>query len=216
MKIYEGCGNTFVMAEEMIDAEKICQSEDTDGFILVDSENLKMEIYNRDGTRAALCVNGLRCFVQYCFDQRYIDKKEVQIETDSGFYGVRILYYYPFLCEVTLPLPRIETNHVYMGNHHMILFNRHFDLGEYYSQLHDCNVNFVRIMHENRISVITYERGVGFTNSCGSGAIASAYYAYLHKLCEDRSEVLNKGGRLLIEISDQITLTGESRYVKDI
>jgi diaminopimelate epimerase len=41
------------------------------------------------------------------------------------------------------------------------------------------NINWLNIKSKDHIQILTYERGVGFTNACGSGAIASAIYAYL-------------------------------------
>lgn len=214
MKIYEGCGNVFVIAQKLEQVVKICEQEETDGFILVERNPLKMTIYNRDGTLALLCVNGLRCFVHYCIDEGIVWKSEVEVVTDSGKILVRVLQRNPFLCEVLLPLPRIEGNHVYMGNHHLILWNRLFDKAFYYCKKYDCNVNYVRIINKNRIYVITYERGVGFTNSCGSGAIASVYYAFCHQLCGKQVEVVNKGGKLFITMGDQISLIGRSRFIR--
>ena len=51
------------------------------------------------------------------------------------------------------------------------------DIGEYFSHYplfeDSINVDFVKIKNENEIYLKTYERGVGFTKACGTGAAAS-------------------------------------------
>lgn len=45
------------------------------------------------------------------------------------------------------------------------------------------NVDFVRVIDEHTIELITYERGVGITAACGTGACASAYIAVRDGKC---------------------------------
>lgn len=46
--------------------------------------DLKMLIYNIDGTEAEMCGNGLRCFVKYAIECGIIDRNEFTVETLSG------------------------------------------------------------------------------------------------------------------------------------
>ncbi len=43
-----------------------------------------MEMYNADGSRSAMCGNGIRCVGKYVFDRGYTDKTEIAVETLSG------------------------------------------------------------------------------------------------------------------------------------
>ena len=80
MKIYHGLGNTFVIEDynqkydkpEM--AIKMCNNE-YDGLILVKTKPLEMIIYNKDGSLAKMCGNGIRCFIEYCYDKKIINSK---------------------------------------------------------------------------------------------------------------------------------------------
>lgn len=58
------------------------------------------------------------------------------------------------------------------------------------------NVNFCQVLNDNAIYVRTYERGVGLTNSCGSGMSASTLVACLleHYPFGTKIDVYNRGG----------------------
>lgn len=64
------------------------------------------------------------------------------------------------------------------------------------------NVNFVSIQDKNTIKMRTYERGVGMTLACGTGACACVVAANKRGLCENDVEVILPIGRLYIEIRD--------------
>lgn len=64
------------------------------------------------------------------------------------------------------------------------------------------NVNFVEIIDHNQIKVRTYERGVGPTLSCGTGAVASALLAHKLKEMDPQIHVETPGGGLLVEVSE--------------
>lgn len=59
----------------------------SDGIILIKESkiaDLKMEIYNADGSRAEMCGNGIRCFGKYVYDNKILEKKNLKIETLAG------------------------------------------------------------------------------------------------------------------------------------
>ena len=58
------------------------------------------------------------------------------------------------------------------------------------------NVSFVKILGRDAIFVLTYERGVGVTNSCGTAMSASSFAACLLGHCDSGVpiQVYNKGG----------------------
>lgn len=76
------------------------------------------------------------------------------------------------------------------------------------------NVNFFEIVDENNIRVLTWERGVGQTLACGTGASSVAYICY--KLYNTNQEVKIHllGGSLEIEIIDDIIyMTGPAKSI---
>ena len=43
-----------------------------------------MDMYNADGSRGAMCGNGIRCVAKYVYDYGLTDKTSVSVETASG------------------------------------------------------------------------------------------------------------------------------------
>ncbi|MDF1534291.1 MAG: diaminopimelate epimerase [Methanosarcinaceae archaeon] len=67
------------------------------------------------------------------------------------------------------------------------------------------NVNFVKVDSEGEVTIRTYERGVeDETLSCGTGSVASAYLAHMHKGMDSDIRVHTKGGDLNISIVNDI------------
>lgn len=59
----------------------------SDGLILIHPSqraDLRMEIYNADGSRAWMCGNGIRCVAKFAVERRLAVGSNVRIETDSG------------------------------------------------------------------------------------------------------------------------------------
>lgn len=59
----------------------------SDGLILIKSSQVAdfyMEMYNADGSRSAMCGNGIRCVGKFVYDFGLTDKTELAIETAAG------------------------------------------------------------------------------------------------------------------------------------
>ncbi len=107
-----------------------------------------------------------------------------------------------------------------MGNPHAVHFINEpvesFPLAEHGPQaerhaLFPQRVNFevVRVLARDRIDVRTWERGVGETLACGTGASAVMVAARLRGLVDERVEVHEPGGVLTLEWADNdVYLTG--------
>jgi len=95
-----GLGNDYVVIDNRNDkikeedtsklAQKLCErrfSIGADGLILVSNSkkaDVKMRIFNLDGSEAEMCGNGIRCFSKYCYENNIVRKKELTIETLAG------------------------------------------------------------------------------------------------------------------------------------
>ncbi len=78
------------------------------------------------------------------------------------------------------------------------------------------NVEFVQVLSRTRLRQRTWERGVGETAACGSGACASVVAGVLNGHCERRASVELRGGVLGVEwLADhaEVLLTGPARLV---
>lgn len=59
----------------------------SDGLILIgpsDSADVRMEIYNADGSLAQMCGNGIRCVAKYAVERSLVSGPMVRIDTNSG------------------------------------------------------------------------------------------------------------------------------------
>lgn len=67
----------------------------SDGLILIKPTPLadcEMEMYNLDGSKGAMCGNGIRCVAKYAYDYGIVDKTEITVATGSG---VKTLQLFP-------------------------------------------------------------------------------------------------------------------------
>ncbi len=86
--------------------------------------------------------------------------------------------------------------------------------------------NDIRFPRRTNVEMITpvpgglrmrvWERGVGETASCGSGACAAAAVAYRRGLVPARGQVLVPGGELVVEVGPTVRLGGPVAHVFDV
>jgi diaminopimelate epimerase len=95
-----GLGNDYVVidnrdekigdAEAVKLAKKLCErkfSVGADGLLLVSDSSVadvKMRIFNADGSEAEMCGNGIRCFAKYCYENDVVKKDQFKVETMAG------------------------------------------------------------------------------------------------------------------------------------
>ncbi len=78
------------------------------------------------------------------------------------------------------------------------------------------NVEFVHVLDRSRLEMRVWERGVGETLSCGTGACAAAAAARRRGLVDDAVVMTVRGGQLDIEMGDTIRLGGAVVYLFDV
>lgn len=64
-----------------------------DGILIVEKSNkadFKMRIFNKDGSEAEMCGNGIRCFSKYVYEKGLIHKEEFEIETLAGIKTIKL------------------------------------------------------------------------------------------------------------------------------
>ena len=111
---------------------------------------------------------------------------------------------------------------VSMGNPHAVVFCEHVDrfdlqrLGPLFENdalfPDRVNAEFVEVMGDNHVKMRVWERGIGETQGCGTGACATAVAAVLNGLCDKGVDIKVQlsGGELIINYTDEtVYMTGD-------
>ena len=162
-----------------------------------------MELYNADGSRPETCGNGLRCVAKLALDRGHVRGPRFVIEADAGPCETEVELERGAVvrARISMGLPRIVEREtrielegrasvsatlVDMGNPHCVLFvedERSAPVAELGPLLErharfpkGTNVEFLALRTEGAFLRV-FERGVGETAACGSGACAAAVAA---------------------------------------
>lgn len=79
------------------------------------------------------------------------------------------------------------------------------------------NVGFLQIMSRTKAKLRVYERGVGETQACGTGACAAAVWAIREGLMDEQVEIELPGGKLIItwREGETVSMKGPAEHVFD-
>lgn len=227
-------GNDFIVVDNRLrvvgnDATKIAKklaerkySIGADGLILLEKSkkaDVKMRIFNPDGSQAEMCGNGVRCAAKF-WGGHQIKKGKCSIETLAGIIEAEVRgnvvtakLVKPKGLRLNFSLQvngRNETlNFIDTGVPHAVKFvdslkgvdvdrfGREIRRHPYFAP-RGTNADFVCLGSQHTIEVRTYERGVeGETLSCGTGSTAAALVAAALKGLKSPVLVRTKGGEIL-------------------
>jgi len=205
----------------------------SDGIVILsqtDDADIKMDIYNADGSLAEMCGTALRCTVYLMAD--LLNKNQITVLTGSGIkkgfvenHTVTVNMGKATLLSNSEVYLAVENRifsgyYVSMGNPHFIIFepmNLTDQLKQWGSKIENhsffenrSNVEFVEILSENEINVNVWERGSGITLACGTGACASAFISNQVKKLSNKLKVNLPGGSVTVslDINEEIHLMG--------
>lgn len=205
-----------------------------DGLILVlpsDKADVRMRMFNRDGSEGAMCGNGARCVARFCYEHGLTEKTEFTIETGGGIRPVALHLKDGRVDTVTVDMgaPRqlkaeADKTLVSMGNPHAVVFLQEdpfawtgfAERGEALCRALDANIEFVQALSGDRLRMRVFERGSGETLACGTGACASLVAAQTAGLCGRSATVELRGGELQIEWREDdghVLMTGGAETV---
>jgi len=188
-KLYSGNGNKFaVIFDEIPFRNKrrivtyIAQNEPLiDGIIFLNSKNNFMDIWDKDGTHENMCGNALLISAFLLQKLGTINQKGIVNTLD----GPKKVFVKDDKVIAKIGYPKELSNGVInvAGVPHFITFEEESEetAKKIKEKLGEVNINFVKIKND-KIYNHTYEVGVGWTEACGTGATAVAFY--LKKNCE--------------------------------
>lgn len=178
------------------------------------SADVQMRIWNADGGEAEMCGNGVRCVARFLHEAGSRD--ELGIQTAAGTIDTQIISAVPdYTVRVRVGVPKFERREnaadnvafVVVGNPHLVIFVSGLDdvdldaEGTRYNALipGGTNVHVATKAGPSRMLVRHWERGVGRTMACGTGAVAVAAAAIQRGDVKSPVEVNVPGGRLIVE-----------------
>ena len=173
----------------------------SDGMIWIspsESADFQMQIFNADGSEAAMCGNGIRCVGKYLFDHHLTRKTALRIDTKSGIKEILLSVENGVCTGASVEMGRALVSQeqvleaagetlrgipVNIGNPHFVIPTRDAEnapLKKAGSALQShplftggVNAEWIEKTGEKSARMRVWERGSGITLACGTGASAS-------------------------------------------
>ena len=190
-----------------------------------------MRLYNADGSVAEMSGNGIRCLAQAVAEDRRADHLELLVETDAGMRQVSVepgahsgeiqarvdmgaVWEGPSVPDAVIPASSRLLGTAELGNPHVVLTcdggSPARDLVDLHGATIDgavpggANVHVIELVDRGTLRMFTYERGVGPTRACGTGAAAAAHLAHRAGHVNEVVTVVMPGGSARVELGDDV------------
>ncbi len=214
-----------------------------DQLLLVESNtdntaDFNYRIFNGDGSESYQCGNGARCVARFIRERGLSDKKSITLKTKqvsmqlSALSGnqVQVLLDPPKFESNAIPFalnqegPSLAFYPVNVGNPHAVIFDGALldidsvgqFLGKHPYFPEGVNVGLVNVNSLQEIDLQVFERGVGRTLACGSGACAAVVAGIASGRLKGQVSVRQAGGDLLISWAGKgqpIEMIGPAEFV---
>jgi diaminopimelate epimerase len=201
----------------------------------VEDADIRARLINADGSEAEISGNGTRCVAAYLCKEN--SRKQVNIRTGAGIKTCTLISHESNLYEFETAMgePQVGDEFsikvafgeargipVSMGNPHFVVFVSEFapgwqgdaaEIGKHHDFKYGINVEFVAIRDPQNIEVRFFERGVGETQSSGTGSCASAVAAIFAKRAQSPVRVHAPGGTQTVRWERQVLLRGPAQLL---
>lgn len=197
--------------------------------------DVKARLFNADGSEAEISGNGTRCVAAYLCSEKA--KSKVEIRTGAGIRTCSLTSHrgaeYEFETEmgepqvgdefsIKLAFREVRGIPVSMGNPHYVVFMSEFspgwqaeaaEIGRHHDFKHGINVELVKVQDRQNIEVRFFERGVGETQSSGTGSCASAVASIATQKTDALVRVHAPGGMQTVKWDGQVQLRGPATLI---
>jgi len=197
--------------------------------------DIQARLLNADGSEAEISGNGTRCVAAYiCAEQA---KEKVVVRTGAGLktcmFTSRNGDHFEF--EIGMGKPQVADElrvklasgevrgiPVSMGNPHYVVFVSEFapgwqveaaEIGRSRDFKYGVNVELVIVRNRGEVEARILERGVGETQSSGTGSCAAAVAAISTRKAESPLRVHTPGGVQTVRWEDQVFLRGPAQLI---
>jgi len=197
--------------------------------------DVRARLFNADGSEAEISGNGTRCVAAYmCSEQA---KEKIVLRTGAGLktctltarsenqYEFEIAMGQPQIGDefrIKLAFAEVSGIPVSIGNPHYVVFVDDFapgwqaeaaEIGRHHDFKHGINVEFVTFTDLGNIAARFFERGVGETQSSGTGSCAAAVAAISTKKAQSPVRVHAPGGVQTVRWQQQVYLRGPAQLI---
>jgi diaminopimelate epimerase len=205
-------------------------------WLFADSEvDIHARLFNADGSEAEISGNGTRCVAAYLVSDNR--KERVSIRTGAGIKSCTLIsrsgMQFEFEADMGVPevgdafsldssFGEVRGIPVSMGNPHFVTFVDRFTHG-WQAQAaeiqlqpafpYGVNVELVVTRDRQEIEARFFERGVGETQSSGTGSCASAVAAIATKRAQSPVRVHTPGGTQTVRWDQQVYLRGNAQLI---
>src|SRR5512146_2810739 len=192
--------------------------------------DIRARLFNADGSEAEISGNGTRCVAAYFAYEQGRDNvivrtgaglktctlvrrngTEFEFETDMGEPQVGDEF------PIKLAFGELRGIPISMGNPHFVVFVKEFgpgwqaeaaEIGKHHDFKYGINVELVTHGKNNEIHARFFERGVGETQSSGTGSCAAAVAAIAAKRAQSPVKVITPGGVQSVRWEERVFLRG--------
>jgi diaminopimelate epimerase len=182
-----------------------------------------MELFNADGSRAEMSGNGIRCLAMAMVDAG-LSGPSMVVHTDAGDRHVTVDD--DGWASVDMGMAKIDPKDVGvafvdMGNPHTVVEVEDLtklNISRRAAEWQGRNVEFVVIgPGTDHLSLRVWERGVGETLACGTGACAAAAAAFVWGKVGRHVTVKQPGGNATVRLEgDTIILSGPADHIATV
>jgi len=196
--------------------------------------DIEARLINADGSEAEISGNGTRCVAAYLWDD---NKDSIAVKTGAGIktctltarkgnaFEFEIAMGVPeFIAELTIPTSFGEVHGaaVSMGNPHFVVFvselwpdwqSRAAEIQRNSYFKHGVNVELLVIKDRRNIKASFFERGVGETQSSGTGSSAAAVAAITSGYADSPVSIHAPGGTQSVRFENEVFLRGSADLI---
>ena len=197
--------------------------------------DIRARLFNADGSEAEISGNGTRCVAAYlCAEQA---REKVIVRTGAGLktctltsrsdnqYEFEVAMGEPQVGDefpIKLAFREVRGIPVSTGNPHYVVFVDEFtpgwqaeaaEIGRHHDFKYGINVELVIIKDRQNIEARFFERGVGETQSSGTGSCAAAVAAITGRRAESPVRVHAPGGIQTVRWKSEVFLRGAAQLI---
>jgi diaminopimelate epimerase len=197
--------------------------------------DIRARLLNADGSEAEISGNGTRCVAAYLCSEK--PREQVTVRTGAGLKNCVLTAHSEncFEFETGMGEPQVGDEFsikvafgeargipVSMGNPHFVVFVDDFapgwqgdaaEIGKHHDFKYGINVEFVKVTDAENLNVRFYERGVGETQSSGTGSCAAAVASIFAKRATSPVRVHAPGGTQTVRWEEQVFLRGPAQLI---